>query len=324
MGDRCAQDTAENGPHMGAKGPAATDQTECNKIIKRDGGSGVSTRVYKRRWMIVFLFSVYSLSNAYQWIQYGIISNIIMKFYNVEAFAVDWLSMIYMLTYIPFIFPVTWLLDKKGLRITALIANVLNCTGTWIKVASAKPTLFWMAMLGQFASSLAQVFILGMPSRLASVWFGANEVSTACSIGVFGNQVSWRGESKQTSVFFLMRKPTETLSVTFAGFPSKVLIKPFCSRLLMPFKYYGPNWFTHVPPSLYSRIWFKKTNKISLHKGSSGNIQDYLEKVWVMDTHNISYTLWIELQCHYQCNVIAFHWYTVHVFPNIQTFNRSF
>ncbi|XP_073339050.1 choline/ethanolamine transporter flvcr2a isoform X2 [Pagrus major] len=112
-----------------------------------------------------------------------------MKFYNVDAFAVDWLSMVYMLTYIPFIFPVTWLLDKKGLRVTALLATALNCAGTWIKVASAKPDLFMVTVLGQFASSLAQVFILGMPSRLASVWFGADEVSTACSIGVFGNQM---------------------------------------------------------------------------------------------------------------------------------------
>ncbi len=188
--DRSAQDTGDHGPHLGAKGPDAADQIECSSIPNGDGGSAVPTRVYKKRWMIVFLFSSYSLSNAYQWIQYGIISNIIMKFYNAEAFAVDWLSMIYMLTYIPFIFPVTWLLDKKGLRVTALLANALNCAGTWIKVASAKPHLFWLTMLGQFASSLSQVFILGMPSRLASVWFGADEVSTACSIGVFGNQVS--------------------------------------------------------------------------------------------------------------------------------------
>nr|XP_061798233.1 heme transporter FLVCR2-like [Nerophis lumbriciformis] len=148
-----------------------------------------TTRLYFKRWAIVFLFGAYSLSNAYQWIQYGIISNIVVKFYLVDAFAVDWLSMIYMLTYIPFIFPVTWLLDRKGLRVTALLANALNCLGTWTKVASVGPGLFWVTMSGQFASSLAQVFILGMPSRLASVWFGANEVSTACSIGVFGNQM---------------------------------------------------------------------------------------------------------------------------------------
>ncbi|KAK5857325.1 hypothetical protein PBY51_010578 [Eleginops maclovinus] len=187
--DRSEFDAIGNGQHLGAGGPDSAEHLKCSVLI-RTGGSTGTTRLYKKRWMIVFLFSAYSLSNAYQWIQYGIISNIMMKFYNVDAFAVDWLSMIYMLGYIPFIFPVTWLLDKKGLRVTALLANVLNCAGTWIKVASAKPNLFWVTMLGQSASSLSQVFILGMPSRLASVWFGADEVSTACSIGVFGNQVS--------------------------------------------------------------------------------------------------------------------------------------
>lgn len=149
----------------------------------------METRLYKRRWLIVFLFSSYSLCNSYQWIQYGIINNIFMKFYKVDSFTIDWMSMIYMLTYIPLIFPVTWLLDKKGLRVVALAATAFNCTGTWIKVASAKPNLFPITFLGQVMCSVAQVFILGMPSRIASVWFGSNEVSTACSIGVFGNQV---------------------------------------------------------------------------------------------------------------------------------------
>lgn len=147
------------------------------------------TRLYRRRWMIVLLFSSYSLCNSYQWIQYGIINNIFMKFYGVDTFTIDWMSMIYMLTYIPFIFPVTWLLDRKGLRIIALVATALNCAGTWIKVVSVRQDLFAVTFLGQFCTSLAQVFILGMPSRIASVWFGSNEVSTACSVGVFGNQV---------------------------------------------------------------------------------------------------------------------------------------
>uniref|UniRef100_UPI0037E9858A choline/ethanolamine transporter flvcr2a isoform X4 n=1 Tax=Semicossyphus pulcher TaxID=241346 RepID=UPI0037E9858A len=187
--DMSAQDAEDNGPHVGTTGPDAGDQIECSSIPNGASSPAVQTRLYKKRWVIVLLFSSYSLCNAYQWIQYGIISNIMMKFYNVDAFAIDWLSMVYMLTYIPFIFPVTWLLDKKGLRVMALLANALNCAGTWIKVASAQPHLFGVTMLGQFASSLAQVFILGMPSRLASDWFGADEVSTACSIGVFGNQM---------------------------------------------------------------------------------------------------------------------------------------
>lgn len=35
-----------------------------------------------------------------------------------------------------------------------------------------------------------QVFILSLPARVAAVWFGPDQVSSACSIGVFGNQVS--------------------------------------------------------------------------------------------------------------------------------------
>lgn len=164
--------------------PRADDQS------RLDGHEALRpTRLYKRRWMIVLLFSSYSLCSSYQWIQYSIISNIFMKFYSVNAFTIDWMSMIYMVTYIPFIFPGTWLLDKKGLRVVALLATALNCAGAWIKVASARPDLFAVSLFGQFCSALAQVFIIGMPSRIASVWFGSNEVSTACSIGVFGNQV---------------------------------------------------------------------------------------------------------------------------------------
>lgn len=154
------------------------------------GNREPTTRLYKKRWLIVCLFSSYSLCNSYQWIQYGIINNVFMKFYGVDSFTIDWMSMIYMLTYIPFIFPVTWLLEKKGLRVVALVATAMNCVGTWIKVASARPDLFAVTFFGQFCSSFAQVFILGMPSKIASVWFSSEEVSTACSIGVFGNQVS--------------------------------------------------------------------------------------------------------------------------------------
>ncbi|XP_693589.4 choline/ethanolamine transporter flvcr2a isoform X1 [Danio rerio] len=169
------------------------DKADNHIDVQPEGNLEVSsvsrTRLYRRRWVILLLFSSYSLCNAFQWIQYGIINNIFMKFYQVSSFAVDWLSMVYMLTYIPFIFPVTWLLERKGLRVVALLAASINCAGTWIKVASVQPSLFWVTMLGQFACSCAQVFILGMPSQVASVWFGSDEVSTACAIGVFGNQL---------------------------------------------------------------------------------------------------------------------------------------
>ncbi|XP_060118944.1 heme transporter FLVCR2 [Heteronotia binoei] len=152
-------------------------------------GSVPEVRLTWRRWVIVFLFSSYSFCNAFQWIQYGSINLIFANFYEVTPFAIDWLSMCYMIIYIPFLFPVAWLLDRKGLRLIALAGSALNCLGAWVKVGSMQPHLFPVTVTGQVICSLAQVFILGMPSRIASVWFGSREVSSACSIAVFGNQL---------------------------------------------------------------------------------------------------------------------------------------
>uniref|UniRef100_A0A9L0S4Z7 Uncharacterized protein n=1 Tax=Equus caballus TaxID=9796 RepID=A0A9L0S4Z7_HORSE len=130
-----------------------------------------------------------SVCNPFQWIQYGSIKNIFMNFYGVSTVAIEWLSMCYMLIYIPLLVPGAWLLEKLSLSTITLIAAGLTCLGAWVKLGSLKPHLFPVTVLGQAICSVAQVFILGMPSRIASVWFGANEVSTACSIAVLGSQV---------------------------------------------------------------------------------------------------------------------------------------
>ena len=72
-------------------------------------------KAYNMRWLILFLFVMYSASNAFQWTQLVIITNILEKYYNVSTFAVSWTSMLFMVTYIPLIFPASWLLQTKVL-----------------------------------------------------------------------------------------------------------------------------------------------------------------------------------------------------------------
>ncbi|EDW61531.1 choline/ethanolamine transporter flvcr2a [Drosophila virilis] len=146
-------------------------------------------KVYARRWAVLILFVFYSASNAMQWIQYTIINNIITRYYGISDKWVDWTSMIYMILYIPLIFPGSWFLDKVGLRITALVGIVGTCIGAWIKVFSVDPSLFYVSFIGQSIVALAQVCILSLPARLAAVWFGPDQVSSATSVGVFGNQL---------------------------------------------------------------------------------------------------------------------------------------
>ncbi len=92
---------------------------------------------YPRRWIILAMFVLYSgghlgqsfeetdcyytscafpASNAFQWTQLVIITNILEKYYGVDTLAVSWTSMIYMVAYIPLIFPASWFLQAKVRR----------------------------------------------------------------------------------------------------------------------------------------------------------------------------------------------------------------
>lgn len=156
-----------------------------------------TTHVYKRRWIIILLYCLYAMTNSYQWIHLNIIGNIVIKYYRESLpddkfqreTTLDWLSMIYMIVYIPLVFPGTFLLKKKGVRVCLVAGAFLNALGAWLKVACVSPDRFPVLMFAQTVCALAQIFTLGLPAKIAAVWFGPNEVSTATSIGIFGFQV---------------------------------------------------------------------------------------------------------------------------------------
>jgi FLVCR family feline leukemia virus subgroup C receptor-related protein len=153
--------------------------------------------VYERRWFMLFLLSCISLTNGFQWLHLNIIGDVVLKYYNVSMpesvfqreTALDWLSMLHMIVYIVLIVPSTWLLDKKGLRVVIICGSLFNALGAWIKVACVSQDRFALLIFAQTICSLSPIFTLGIPARLAAVWFGPNQVSMATSIGVFGNQV---------------------------------------------------------------------------------------------------------------------------------------
>ncbi|XP_025834568.1 uncharacterized MFS-type transporter C09D4.1-like [Agrilus planipennis] len=69
-------------------------------------------RMYGVRWFILAIFVAYSATNSVQWIQFSIIADVIRDYYSVSYSVVDWTSLVYMVLYIPFIFPASYLLDK--------------------------------------------------------------------------------------------------------------------------------------------------------------------------------------------------------------------
>mmetsp|Transcript_3494 Transcript_3494/g.4814 ORF Transcript_3494/g.4814 Transcript_3494/m.4814 type:complete len:444 (+) Transcript_3494:1752-3083(+) len=149
--------------------------------------------LYKTRWLMLFLFCMLSFSNAILWITYAPIASLVMDRYNVGAFAVNSLSLIFMILYIPFVFVASWIIDSKfgGLRVGVISGSVLNVLGAWIRVAGYQPNELGFAInfVGQSIAALAQTFILGVPPKVAANWFGEHERATATSIGALCNQL---------------------------------------------------------------------------------------------------------------------------------------
>lgn len=184
-------------PKINKKTSISAAATECNEEEANIASSNKEIKLYFKRWLVLFSFCLVTGLNAFHWIVYSIIQDIVIQFYNQslpqdtasQYDAANWFSMVYMLCYIPLVFPAMFLLDRKGLRLSCILGALLTTVGSCIKIAAIKPNLFPVAMLAQTICAIGQAFTLSVPARLSALWFGQREAATATSIGVFGNQL---------------------------------------------------------------------------------------------------------------------------------------
>ncbi|CAH0552804.1 unnamed protein product [Brassicogethes aeneus] len=146
-------------------------------------------KVYKSRWYILLLYILYTTIGQFQWVEYTIIANIVMRYYNVGPSTVDWTALVFMVVYPIFIIPALLIIDKLGLRVASIIGCLGTAIGVYIKLFSVGHNLFYLVIIGQVFVGIAQLIILPLPPKLAVTWFAEKEVSTACSLGVFGLQL---------------------------------------------------------------------------------------------------------------------------------------
>uniref|UniRef100_A0A1Y1M1X7 Major facilitator superfamily (MFS) profile domain-containing protein n=1 Tax=Photinus pyralis TaxID=7054 RepID=A0A1Y1M1X7_PHOPY len=150
-----------------------------------------SFKLYKMRWVVLVVSVFTCASGNMQWMQYGIIGDVLVLYYGISFDAVNWTSMVFLLMYIIFLFPVSYILDKYGVRVSLIVGIVGTAIGAWIKVLSASPDRFWVLLVGQTFVAIGTSTFLALPAKLAAVWFGANEVSSACGFALAGVQMGF-------------------------------------------------------------------------------------------------------------------------------------
>lgn len=168
----------------------AARPTVVNKAVDQEPEE--RTHAYKRRYFILALFCAHSAINSFQWIQYASITNVIASYYGATNLEVNLTSLVYMITYIPFIIQASLMLERVGLRKAVVLGTVGTAFGSLIKwLLGGEPGMaaFWWMIAGQTIVALSQLYIISIPPLLAAVWFPDSQVSTATGIGVFGNQL---------------------------------------------------------------------------------------------------------------------------------------
>lgn len=97
------------------------------KMLSGDTSENVSTdkimvenvdqqhiKTFKRRWFMMLIFMLYEAINTWQWIMFSIVTDVIVKYYKVSTYAVDWTAIIFLLVYVPAILPASIFMDKKA------------------------------------------------------------------------------------------------------------------------------------------------------------------------------------------------------------------
>ncbi|XP_066149846.1 heme transporter FLVCR1-like isoform X3 [Euwallacea fornicatus] len=87
----------------------------------------------------------------------------------------------------------------------------LTLAGNLIKLFAAQSDRYWVVLLAQLPIAIGQVQLASIASKLATTWFGPEEVSTACAIAVLWMQLGSALGCVQ-SPFIVKKKDNEEIS----------------------------------------------------------------------------------------------------------------
>ncbi|VDI11899.1 MFS transporter, FLVCR family, disrupted in renal carcinoma protein 2 [Mytilus galloprovincialis] len=159
-------------------------------VVNKTKSQTQETKVYKRRWYVLLVFSFVAMMQGGLWNTWGPIAAS-----SEEAF--DWTDgdiALYAnwgpIAYLVATFPFAWLIDTKGLRSATLIAAIMVATGAGVRCITDNPDhIKWTVNIGQLLNGLAGPVAMGVPPALSARWFPVNERTTATAISSILNSL---------------------------------------------------------------------------------------------------------------------------------------
>lgn len=138
-------------------------------------------RVYKYRWVVLSVFMLIVAANQLLWITFAPITKDMAAFLNVTDLEIGILSMCFMLVFIVFSIPASWIIDKYGIRVGIGIGALL--TGLFGLMRGLVTEDYTSILLSQIGIAIGQPFLLNAITKLAARWFPISERATASGLG---------------------------------------------------------------------------------------------------------------------------------------------
>ncbi|KAI4902584.1 hypothetical protein NFI96_033945 [Prochilodus magdalenae] len=147
----------------------------------------VNSRVYGRRWVVLILFTVLGFLQGMVWNTWGPIQNSAKHAYEFSSTDIAVLVLWGPVGYIPWLLFV-WLMDKKGLRVSLLLAAFLMVLGSALRSIPLTdlPLRRWLIHGGQLLNGLAGPTVMSAGPLLSTTWFAPDQRATATAIASLG------------------------------------------------------------------------------------------------------------------------------------------
>ncbi len=144
-------------------------------------------KLYPYRWVVLFVFAVISIIIQVQWLTFAPIARQARFFYDVSAFQIDLLSLIFLVVFILVCIPASYIIDTYGIRVGIGTGAVL--TGFFGMLKGYYAQNYEIVIICQVGLAIAQPFILNAATKVASQWFPITQRAMAVGIATLAQFV---------------------------------------------------------------------------------------------------------------------------------------
>ncbi|KAK3804471.1 hypothetical protein RRG08_024996 [Elysia crispata] len=145
-----------------------------------------NTRVYLRRWYVLFVFSLGCAVTGFSFGQYGPIAQSLEKAFGWSDNTIAMLGMWNNLGFVLMAWPFGRLLEMKGLRFATIVSMLLVTFSLGLRCASSDPvTAKWLNNISQVLAGTASIITYSSCALLSALWFPVHQRTTATAIGTF-------------------------------------------------------------------------------------------------------------------------------------------